>query len=83
MAAIGEILLIVSSREETLEQINVRNVELQQPTPQCRVIHAVKLFCEVQVAAEEGLTPLCRVLDGPVQALQQQLCGMQPAKSLL
>jgi hypothetical protein len=48
--------LIVCAREEALEQIEFRNIQLQQPSPQGRVIHTIAHISEVQVAAEEGLT---------------------------
>ena len=81
--AIRQVCLIVRPRVEALEQINVRYIQLLQPPPQGRVVWRVERILEVQVAAEEGLPPLCRVLDCPVQALHLPLRGVQPTEPLL
>jgi hypothetical protein len=74
--AIRLVLLIVRPRVEALEHINIQNIQLQQPLPQCSMVHAVKCICEVQVT-EEGITQFCCVLDGPEQALHLPLRGLQ------
>ena len=47
--------------------MDVRNVQLPQPWPQCSVVHTVKRFREIQVAAEEG--PRQRRGSSPLLAL--------------
>jgi hypothetical protein len=70
-------------RVEALEQINVRNIQFPQPSPEGRMFNTIVRVCKVQLAAEEGLPPLCRILDCSVQALHLPLRGEQPTEPLL